>query len=702
MTMDREKEREIELESAMYTNCLLLGLDPSVIGVAASNSSPRVGAFRHSNPKLGEQLLYFILSSLRGPIQSSKDFDKVWPIFDSAQSRDFRKVVQGIISELESQGALPRSNSRVSSLATCCGPRLQGAIPLLALEVHRRTFTSDIASNPLPTPLTDVAFSHAATLLPVTKARIALERRKFLENAEMAVQKQAMWSNLAHEMTAEFRGLCAEEAYLQQELEKLHDLRNKVKLEGELWDDLVSSSSQNSHLVSKATRLWDSLLARKSQHEVLASGPIEDLIAHREHRYRISGSSLLAAMDQSSQAPYSESGESGGSPSVQMDNKEEIDGSHFSSETLTTVDDRNGRVHQTVDIAEVIRRWTHALQRIHRQSLHLAKANDGEGPDILRSAQEGDSSGHAESLAATLAEHQQHLASFQVLINQLKDVAPTIQKSISECTEKVNCLASNLTPHLLNRHHSQTSSPIQAQSSGRMESSTDDVGELASRMSNVQLDKVSVSPSTLKLPQLFSMTPSSGKVGNVQRRHGNASQTSQTENLSDSSDSSFVLNLKRSVREAALSVQSCNLESSRDSHSDGGSEHFFVPLSETSYSHSDAEKKATSLRSKRLFVSPMDDPLLESHASDEHESKFDEFSDMLNDLESYSDYDNVNGYLSYAGSNETSEARRSMFDFEDAQEVFSPPMLMDSSLLTDQFEDLLAPLSETESALIDH
>ena len=32
--------------------------------------------------------------------------------------------MQGIISELESQGALPRSNSRVSSLATCCGPRL--------------------------------------------------------------------------------------------------------------------------------------------------------------------------------------------------------------------------------------------------------------------------------------------------------------------------------------------------------------------------------------------------------------------------------------------------------------------------------------------------------------------------------------------------------------------------------------------------
>lgn len=38
-----------------------------------------------------------------------------------------------------------------------------------------------------------------------------------------------------------------------------------MKMEGELWDDLVSSSSQNSHLVSKATRLWESILARKSK-----------------------------------------------------------------------------------------------------------------------------------------------------------------------------------------------------------------------------------------------------------------------------------------------------------------------------------------------------------------------------------------------------------------------------------------------------
>ncbi|CAF1859245.1 unnamed protein product [Brassica napus] len=742
MTMDREKERELELESAMYTNCLLLGLDPSVIGLGSSNGTSRVGLFRHSNPKLGEQLLYFILSSLRGPAQSSKDFDKVWPIFDSAQSRDFRKVVQGIISELESQGALPRSNSRVSSLATCCGPRFVELLWQLSLhalrEVHRRTFPADVASNPLPSSLTDVSFSHAATLLPVTKARIVLERRRFLKDAETAVQRQAMWSNLAHEMTAEFRGLCAEEAYLQQELEKLNDLRNKVKQEGEVWDDLVSSSSQNSHLVSKSTRLWDSIMARKGKHEVLASGPIEDLIAHREHRYRISGSSLLAAMDQSSQVPRAEllSAHSDDSALPLADDKELSDGSfanmhdqhslgdsfetnsQASDETLSRVDDRGGKINQTVDVAEIIRRWTHALQRIHKQSLQLAKANDGEGPDILRTANDGGTSGHVESLAATLTEHQQHLASFQVLINQLKEVSPAIQKSILECTEKVNNLPPTLPP--ATRSNGQAASLLQSQRSGRItEGVSNDVAELTSKMSNVQLEKVSASP-TLKLPQLFSSTPtSSGKGGNGQKRHPMASEVNKMESLSEKNtteqqplsqtradnlptdtNSSFVQNLKKSVREAALLIPS-SAGSSRDSQSDEGSEHYFVPLSGTGFSRFTSETKGLPHRGSRLLTSLSEPSFLEPHVPHSlAPSKYSDIPDTFDDLDSFKDYDNGNAFLSVAGSNSVaSDAQQSFYDVED--QVFSPPLLMDSSLLSDTYEDLLAPLSETEAALME-
>ncbi|CAH1437750.1 unnamed protein product [Lactuca virosa] len=709
MTMDREKERETELESAMYTNCLLLGLDPSIIGVGANNGTPRVGLFRHSNPKLGEQLLYFILSSLRGP----KDFDRVWPIFDSTQSRDFRKVVQSIISELESQGALPRSNSRVSSLATCCGPRFVELLWQLSLhalrEVHRRTYAADVVSNPLPASLTDVAFSHAATLLPVTKARIALERRRFLKNAETAVQRQAMWSNLAHEMTAEYRGLCAEEAYLQQELEKLHDLRNKVKMEGEPWDELVSSSSQNSHLVQRATRLWDSLLSCKSQHEVLASGPIEDLIAHREHRYRISGSSLLAAMDESTQVS-----------SGDLD-KEQADRSQVNRENLKENisssqpgDDRSGRGQPTVDIAEVLRRWTHALQRIHKQSLHLAKANGGEGPDLLRSASDGGTSGHAESLATTLAEHRQHLASIQVLVNQLKGVAPTIQNSISELSEEVNTISANL-PQMTN-HHGRSTSPVQPQSTGRKtESSSDDVTEISSRLSTVQIDnKVS---SALKLPPLFSLTPNStAKTGNFYKRqaqlHTNVSghlpleqtasnsqvNTPQTDNEND-----YVRNMKKSVREAALATRSSNTaQSQQDTHSvsDDGSEHFFVPLSGTGFSRvgpGPEKKQHTSTRSKQLFASEANNTSSSSDGINKYNESHDTFShsnlDLLNDLD-------INGFMSAAASNYAeSEGRLSFYDVDETHDqVFSPPFLMEA----DSFEDLLAPLSETETALMEH
>ncbi|EMS68533.1 hypothetical protein TRIUR3_31315 [Triticum urartu] len=702
MSTDREKEREAELEGAMYTNCLLLGLDPAVLGSpagAGAGAAPtRVGLFRHSNPRLGEQLLYFLLSSLRGPAQSAKDFDKVWPIFDSAQSREFRKIVQGVISELEQQGALPRSNSRVSSLATCCGPRFVELLWQLSVhalrEVHRRTFPADAASNPLPAALTDVSYLHAAALLPVTKARIALERRKFLENANIAVQRQTTWSNLAHEMTAEFRSLCAEEACLQQELEKLQVMRNKAKIEGEPWDERISSSSgQNSHLVSKATRLWESILARKDQHEVLASGPIEDLIAHREHRYRISGSQLLAAMDMGSS----------------LDKQEQISLFQGKEEALSRLDDRNGRAQQTVDVAEILRRWTHALQRIHKQSLHLAKANDGEGPELLRSASDGETSSHADSLTATLAEHRQHLVSIQGLINQLKEAIPAMQQSIAELSEEVNSVPSNPMDQTNSRQLSLQNTVL-----GRSEESSCEVSEMTSKLSSMRIDKAGSSPA-LKLPPLFSLTPSSsGKGIQTQRRNALARQPSkeimpEEKSLIDLStkdqangsvhenDGYFAHDIRRSVREAALSKPLSSRESAQDKSSDDGSEHFFIPLS-TVASRKDVgavanrRKQRTGLpssQSKLLkstgdpYFNP-DSPMPAAPALSGKPNGYDDPSSAANF------FDPVSG--------------QSFMTDDALDQMFSPPLMLEPSLFHDTYayEDLLAPLSETDAALMEH
>lgn len=91
-------------------------------------------------------------------------------------------------------------------------------------------------------------------------------------------------------------------------------------------------------------------------------------------RYRISGTSLLAAMDLSSHVPYSDVlSVRAGEISPPVDGQEKLDPlqPQGNIDALRRTEDRSGRVHPTVDVAEVLRRWAHALQRIHKQSLYL-------------------------------------------------------------------------------------------------------------------------------------------------------------------------------------------------------------------------------------------------------------------------------------------------------------------------------------------
>lgn len=86
-------------------------------------------------------------------------------------------------------------------------------------------------------------------------------------------------------------------------------------------------------------------------------------------------------MDQSTQLPSTDVTSAQPNKSDQTDGQQEdvnrgmqediSDSSLLQGNEVSRVDDRNGRGHTTVDIAEVLRRWTHALQRIHKQSLLL-------------------------------------------------------------------------------------------------------------------------------------------------------------------------------------------------------------------------------------------------------------------------------------------------------------------------------------------
>lgn len=161
--------------------------------------------------------------------------------------------------------------------------------------------------------------------------------------------------------------------------------------------------------------------------------------------------------------------------------------------------------------------------------------------------------------------------------------------------------------------------------------------------------------------------------------------------ISADDDTSFVQNLKRSVREAALSSQSYYPESSQDSHSDDSSEHYFIPVSGVGLSH--FGNKSNLLRSKKLPTPETDSSFCGNHAPHSHVGiKSEGLPHLLND--SLDDYDGIDGFLSTMGSNSSvSDACRSFYDMEEADDqVFSPPLLMDMSLLADSYEDLLGML----------
>lgn len=69
--LEKEKEREGDVEAALYANCLLLGLDPTVLGPGAGMQA---GLYRHSNPRLGEALLHFFMCALRAQASRPRYF----------------------------------------------------------------------------------------------------------------------------------------------------------------------------------------------------------------------------------------------------------------------------------------------------------------------------------------------------------------------------------------------------------------------------------------------------------------------------------------------------------------------------------------------------------------------------------------------------------------------------------------------------
>ena len=96
-----------EIESATFTNLLLLGFDPVLMERKHATTFHR-RMFRKANAKGMEVVLHFLIE--RGfDQQCAQELSLVWPIFDKPSARGFRKLATSLLQGLQVRGGpLPR------------------------------------------------------------------------------------------------------------------------------------------------------------------------------------------------------------------------------------------------------------------------------------------------------------------------------------------------------------------------------------------------------------------------------------------------------------------------------------------------------------------------------------------------------------------------------------------------------------------
>ena len=152
--------------------------------------------------------------------------------------------------------------------------------------------------------------------------------------------------------------------------------------------------------------------------------------------------------------------------------------------------------------------------------------------------------------------------------------------------------------------------------------------------------------------------------------------------------------IRRSVREAALSKPLRNTDRPQDKNSDNGSEHFFIPLSAgAARKEMDA---ATNRRKQRpgLLSPQMKFPKSTSDLYYNADSPINTSSVLLSEMNGHDPVSAMSFLDPVSGL-----AHQSFITDDALDQVFSPPLLMESTLFHDADEDLLGKSSKNQSIL---
>lgn len=173
--------------------------------------------FMRPNPTEFYRIIYFLLLTLRKDY-IKQQFKNCWPIRDSKQNRQFRKLALEEIKKLSASDAIPQNLVQPSLFTSPSGYRAEKLVWLLSSYTLEKKIAKEMPSAyrklHLPQPKDEKSFvndkeyiAHLNDILKATKAQKAYKAEEFRRKAATVINTQKMWGNYAIELTDKLRSI---------------------------------------------------------------------------------------------------------------------------------------------------------------------------------------------------------------------------------------------------------------------------------------------------------------------------------------------------------------------------------------------------------------------------------------------------------------------------------------------------------------
>eukprot|EP01028_Stygiella_incarcerata_P012608 TRINITY_DN793_c0_g1_i1.p1 TRINITY_DN793_c0_g1~~TRINITY_DN793_c0_g1_i1.p1 ORF type:complete len:541 (-),score=167.02 TRINITY_DN793_c0_g1_i1:982-2517(-) len=295
------------VKDLFFRNLLLLGFNVQK-EQEASKISFTPTMFDRANATGMEIVLHFLLDRID---PDSKAFERIWPIMERTQGRDFRRVSFQILSQYEKDGLLPPGSVRQSHLQSCMGQRFYSFIyrvSALALKkVLLRDFGMDFFMHPVVEPLGELNEDLFHSRMNALRLMIRREAQEFTDECARQLKVQSRWFVAAHKLTGLHRRYVDERVDLQARRRIFDEAMRNA--ETKLEDDMSTmhgngsgnvQNGEGGHMVGKkvldgqkdlAKETWENLSRymqdREEIHEI-----VEAIVSKKEESFVLDGEKL--------------------------------------------------------------------------------------------------------------------------------------------------------------------------------------------------------------------------------------------------------------------------------------------------------------------------------------------------------------------------------------------------------------------------